>query len=60
MRHLPPGLGGSTSCAGLPAISPEETCCMKVLSSPSCEVEEALHAKLAERYSSFIPEFMEF
>jgi|MudIll2142460700_1097286.scaffolds.fasta_scaffold224883_1 hypothetical protein len=33
---------------------------MKVLSSPSCEVEEALHAKLAERYSSFIPEFMEF
>lgn len=33
---------------------------MKVLSSPSYEVEEALHAKLAEKYASFMPEFTEF
>ena len=33
---------------------------MKVVSSPSYEVDEALHAQLAGKYSSFMPEFAEF
>ncbi|MGE5237319.1 MAG: hypothetical protein ACM3ON_00775, partial [Chloroflexota bacterium] len=33
---------------------------MKVLSKPNYEVDEALHSRLSERYSSFMPEFTEF
>jgi hypothetical protein len=33
---------------------------MKVVSKPSFEVDEALHSRLSEKYSSFMPEFTEF
>jgi hypothetical protein len=33
---------------------------MKVVGSPTYEVDEALHAQLAAKYSSFMPEFTEF
>ena len=33
---------------------------MKVMSSPTYEVDEALHAQLSDKYSSFMPEFAEF
>jgi hypothetical protein len=35
-------------------------CGVKVVSSPTYEVDEAVHARLAEKYSSFMPEFTEF
>ncbi len=33
---------------------------MKVVSNPNYEVNEALHAQLATKYASFMPEFVEF
>ena len=33
---------------------------MKAVSGPTYEVDEALHSRLSEKYSSFMPEFTEF
>jgi hypothetical protein len=42
------------------ALIHKEVSGVKVVSSPTYEVDQALHAQLAQKYSSFMPEFVEF